>query len=103
MFNLKLYMYGLLNQSGLLPVILGRGGTAAIDIVLRPIELVQDALNLLIRALQTTIAIVITRVSRLVLLLPGGRIVVCRFNVARIGLLAASSQREREHKRDNYQ
>ena len=66
MFNLKLDVDWLSNQSGLLPIILGRGRVATINIISRTIELAQDTLHLLIGALEIAIGIVTTGMSRLI-------------------------------------
>jgi len=65
MFKLKLDMNWLSNQSGLLPIILGRGRVATVNIISRTIELAQDTLHLLIGALEITIGIVTIGMSRL--------------------------------------
>jgi len=66
MFNLKLNVYWLLIQSGLLPTILGRGCVATVNVISRTIELVQDTLHLLIGTLAIVIGIVTTGMSRLI-------------------------------------
>jgi hypothetical protein len=66
MLNLKLDVYWLLNQSGLLPTILGRGCVATVNVISRTIKLVQDTLHLLIGAPEIAIGIITTGMSRLI-------------------------------------
>src|SRR5258708_12480887 len=90
------------NRSGL-PAILGSRRAAGIDIVLHTIELAQDSLNLLIYILHSIGGIVCRMGGLGGVVLLRCRIAVCGATATRVGLLAASCKRERQHKRNGCQ